>query len=60
MAPEVLDSKPYGEEADVFSYGIVLCEIISRKEADPDEIPRLRVPWLSYHYTRLLINSYIF
>lgn len=43
MAPEVINSKPYDEKADVFSYGIVLCEIISRKEADPDEIPRLQV-----------------
>lgn len=43
MAPEVINSKPYDEKADVFSYGIVLCEIISRKEADPDEIPRVKV-----------------
>ena len=43
MAPEVLSGKLYDEKADVFSYGIVLCEIISRLEADPDEIPRSRV-----------------
>ena len=43
MAPEVLKHKPYDEKADVFSYGIVLCEIISRKSADPDDIPRLKV-----------------
>ena len=43
MAPEVLNSKPYNEKADVFSYGILLCEIISRKSADPDEIPRTNV-----------------
>ena len=43
MAPEVLNSKPYDEKADVFSYGIVMCEIISRKSADPDEIPRTNV-----------------
>jgi serine/threonine protein kinase len=42
MAPEVLNHKPYDEKADIFSYGIVLCEIISRKSADPDDIPRLR------------------
>ena len=40
MAPEVLQGKEYNEKADVFSYGIVLCEMISRKDADPDEIPR--------------------
>ncbi len=43
MAPEVLKGKPYNETADVFSYGIVLCEIISRLSADPDDIPRNRV-----------------
>lgn len=43
MAPEVLSSKPYDEKADVFSYGIVMCEIISRRSADPDEIPRTNV-----------------
>lgn len=43
MAPEVLNGKPYNESADVFSYGIVLCEVITRLSADPDEIPRLRV-----------------
>ena len=44
MAPEVLGGKPYGDRADVFSYGIILCEIISRREADPDELPRVKVP----------------
>lgn len=43
MAPEVLNGKVYNEKADVFSYGIVLCELISRLEADPDEIPRRKV-----------------
>ena len=43
MAPEVLSGKSYNEKADVFSYGIVVCEIISRLEADPDEIPRMKV-----------------
>ena len=45
MAPEVLNGKPYNETADVFSYGIVLCEIITRLSADPDDIPRSRVSW---------------
>ncbi|XP_069794900.1 dual specificity testis-specific protein kinase 2 isoform X2 [Narcine bancroftii] len=40
MAPEVLHSQPYNEKADVFSYGIILCEIIARVQADPDYLPR--------------------
>ncbi len=43
MAPEVLNGKSYNETADVFSYGIVLCEVISRLSADPDDIPRSKV-----------------
>ncbi|XP_059840144.1 dual specificity testis-specific protein kinase 2-like isoform X1 [Hypanus sabinus] len=40
MAPEVLRSEPYNEKADVFSYGIIMCEIIARVQADPDYLPR--------------------
>ena len=43
MAPEVLSGKSYDEKADVFSYGIVVCEVISRLDADPEEIPRMKV-----------------
>jgi serine/threonine protein kinase len=43
MAPEVLSGKSYDEKADVFSFGIVVCEVISRLDADPDEIPRMKV-----------------
>ena len=43
MAPEVLNGKSYNKKVDVFSYGIILCELISRLEADPEEIPRSRV-----------------
>ena len=43
MAPEVLDSKPYSLAADVYSYGIVLWEIVARetpyKGLNPVTIP---------------------
>lgn len=32
MAPEVLESSPYNEKADVYSFGIVLWELITREE----------------------------
>ncbi|CAG06102.1 unnamed protein product [Tetraodon nigroviridis] len=43
MAPEVLRGELYNEKVDVFAYGIILCEIIARIEADPDILPRTEV-----------------
>uniref|UniRef100_F7BJM0 non-specific serine/threonine protein kinase n=1 Tax=Ciona intestinalis TaxID=7719 RepID=F7BJM0_CIOIN len=40
MAPEMVFSTYYDERVDVFSYSIVLCEVIGRVEADPDFLPR--------------------
>ncbi|XP_073540385.1 uncharacterized protein [Phyllobates terribilis] len=40
MAPEVLRGDVYNEKADVFAFGIILCEIIARIPADPDYLPR--------------------
>jgi serine/threonine protein kinase len=34
MAPEVIMGMPYNEKVDVFSYGIVLLELITRKKAE--------------------------
>lgn len=43
IAPEVLNGEWYNEKADVFSYGIISCEITARIEADPDVMPRTAV-----------------
>eukprot|EP00051_Salpingoeca_urceolata_P023975 m.414036 g.414036 ORF g.414036 m.414036 type:complete len:994 (+) comp20174_c5_seq11:1795-4776(+) len=40
MAPELLCGRSYNQSVDVFSFGIVLMECISRTEADPDLMPR--------------------
>uniref|UniRef100_A0A8C9SS92 LIM domain kinase 2 n=1 Tax=Scleropages formosus TaxID=113540 RepID=A0A8C9SS92_SCLFO len=40
MAPEMLNGKRYDEKVDVFSFGIVLCEIIGQVYADPECLPR--------------------
>ncbi|XP_014670087.1 PREDICTED: LIM domain kinase 1-like [Priapulus caudatus] len=40
MAPEMLSGKCYDEKVDIFSFGIILCEIIGRVQADPDYLPR--------------------
>nr|XP_033811538.1 LIM domain kinase 2 [Geotrypetes seraphini] len=40
MAPEMLNGKSYDEKVDIFSFGIVLCEIIGQVYADPDCLPR--------------------
>ncbi|XP_037872316.1 LIM domain kinase 1 isoform X2 [Bombyx mori] len=40
MAPEMMNGNVYDEKVDVFSFGIILCEIIGRVSADPDCLPR--------------------
>lgn len=40
MAPEMIRGKWYNHRVDVFSFGILVCEIIARCDADPDILPR--------------------
>ncbi|XP_063679167.1 LIM domain kinase 1-like [Bolinopsis microptera] len=44
-APEMILDKPYNLKVDVFSYGIVMCELIARIKADPDYLPRKIIDW---------------
>ncbi|XP_076004509.1 dual specificity testis-specific protein kinase 2 isoform X2 [Genypterus blacodes] len=57
MAPEVLRGEPYNEKADVFSYGIILCEIIARVQADPDILPRTENFGLDYHMFQNMVGD---
>lgn len=36
MAPEIMEDLPYNEKVDVYSYGIVLCELLSRQHPFAD------------------------
>ncbi|XP_043989660.1 dual specificity testis-specific protein kinase 2 isoform X2 [Gambusia affinis] len=57
MAPEVLRDEPYNEKADVFSYGIILCEVIARIQADPDFLPRTENFGLDYHTFQHMVGD---
>ncbi|XP_056148951.1 dual specificity testis-specific protein kinase 2 [Lampris incognitus] len=57
MAPEVLRDEPYNEKADIFSYGIILCEIIARIQADPDFLPRTENFGLDYHAFQHMVGD---
>ncbi|KAM3604105.1 uncharacterized protein V6R79_006513 [Siganus canaliculatus] len=57
MAPEVLRDELYNEKADVFSYGIILCEIIARIQADPDFLPRTENFGLDYHTFQHMVGD---
>ncbi|XP_068587454.1 dual specificity testis-specific protein kinase 2 [Cebidichthys violaceus] len=57
MAPEVLRNEPYDEKTDVFSFGIILCEIIARVQADPDFLPRTENFGLDYHTFQHMVGD---
>ncbi|XP_021077986.1 dual specificity testis-specific protein kinase 1 [Mus pahari] len=57
MAPEVLRGELYDEKADVFAFGIVLCELIARVPADPDYLPRTEDFGLDVPAFRTLVGN---
>nr|XP_002121616.3 fatty acyl-CoA synthetase and RNA processing-associated kinase 1-like [Ciona intestinalis] len=40
IAPEAINGKPYNQTADIFSYGIITCQLIALISCDPEELPR--------------------
>lgn len=42
MAPEMIREQPYDERADLFSFGVTLCEMIGQCSVDPDVLLRTK------------------
>ncbi|KER32623.1 hypothetical protein T265_01312 [Opisthorchis viverrini] len=40
MAPEMLAGKPYDQSVDVYSFGVIICQLLALCDSDPDHIPR--------------------
>ncbi|XP_056586649.1 dual specificity testis-specific protein kinase 2 [Triplophysa dalaica] len=57
MAPEMLRGEPYGRKVDVFSFGIMLCEILARIPADPEVLPRTQDYGLNVESFRELVQG---
>lgn len=49
MAPEVIRGDWYDQRVDVFSFGICVCQMIARCDADPDILPRTHSFGVHYH-----------
>jgi serine/threonine protein kinase len=58
MAPEVIEHNPYGEKADVFSFGIVLWELLTGKVPYQEMTP-LQVRFKSHLTDSILNMQYI-
>ncbi|GCB73917.1 hypothetical protein scyTo_0002999 [Scyliorhinus torazame] len=57
MAPEMLRGEPYDRKVDVFSFGIVLCEILGRVTADPEFLPRTQDYGLNAEAFKEMVNG---
>ncbi|XP_048469312.1 dual specificity testis-specific protein kinase 2-like [Rhincodon typus] len=57
MAPEMLRGEPYDRKVDVFSFGIVLCEILGRVTADPEFLPRTQDYGLNTEAFKEMVNG---
>ncbi|ROL47445.1 Dual specificity testis-specific protein kinase 2, partial [Anabarilius grahami] len=57
MAPEMLRGEPYDRKVDVFSFGIMLCEILARIPADPEVLPRTQDYGLDVESFRELVHG---
>uniref|UniRef100_A0A914VFW3 dual-specificity kinase n=1 Tax=Plectus sambesii TaxID=2011161 RepID=A0A914VFW3_9BILA len=55
MAPECLREEWYDEKADVFSFGVIMCQMIARIDADPDA-GLYRTPAFGIDYIRFSVH----
>lgn len=53
MAPEILMGDEFGLPADIFSLGVIFCEILSRKLVDSDTF-KVRTTLHAFSYPKML------